>query len=121
MTSHKVDGLNNNLDIMVMDEPGHGNANHRYVISRSNKFVIADGPYCEIIFQNGPVTEEGPNGVSNEALLAVVEHRLKCFQSGDYSCRENAIALTKVQEAILWLHARTRDRIARGVEGKLEK
>jgi len=51
------------------------------------------------------------NGISNEALLAIVEDRLKGFQSGQYACRENALALTKLQEAMMWLHSRTRERI----------
>ena len=72
---------------------------------------------CDIVFQNGPVKEFGVNGISNESLLAIVEDRLLGFQSGQYACRENAIALTKLQESMLWLQKRTRDRIARGVEG----
>lgn len=121
LTSHKVNGLNDQLAIEVLDEPGHGNACHKYEIgwggspddlSESNPQVIA--------FQNGPIAEFGVNGISNEALLAIVEHRLQCFQSGDYACRENALALTKLQEAMMWLHKRTRDRMARGVEGTHE-
>ena len=61
--------------------------------------------------------EFGVNGISGEALLAIVEDRLIGFQSGGYACRENAVALTKVQEAIMWLQKRTLDRMRRGVEG----
>ncbi len=74
-----------------------------------------------IHFQNGPVKEAGVNGLSNEALLAVVEDRLKGFQNGPLSCRENALALTKLQECLMWLHRRTQDRVARSVEGTLER
>lgn len=76
---------------------------------------------CDINFQNGPIAESGVNGISNEALLAIVEDRLIGFQSGEYACRENAIALTKLQEAMMWLQKRTRDRVARGVEGTMQK
>jgi hypothetical protein len=75
--------------------------------------------YCDIHFQEGPVQEAGLNGISNEALLAVVEDRLKGFQSGKFSCRENALALTHLQEAMHWLHHRTHERMQRGVEGTL--
>ena len=68
-------------------------------------------------FQNGPIKEAGFNGISVEALLAIVEDRLLGFQSGVFNCRENAVALTKIQEAMMWLQKRTRDRLARGVEG----
>jgi len=71
----------------------------------------------ELSFQTGPVKEAGVNGISNEALLAVLIDRLQCFQRGPQRCRENSIALTKLEEAMHWLAARSRDREARGVEG----
>ena len=118
LTSHKVNGLNEALAIKVLDEPGSGNACHRYAIAPTTGNAIG----IVIDFQNGPLQETiHPNGVSNEALLAVVEDRLLGFQSGEYSCRENAVALTKLQECMMWLQKRTRDRIARGVEGTSQK
>ena len=119
ITSHKVNGLNEALEIKVLDEPGQGGANHRYDIwwKRGNGELTG----LEIIFQHGPIQEVDINGISNEALLAIVEDRLLGFQSGDFACQENALALTKLQEAMMWLHKRTRDRIARGVEGTNEK
>ena len=115
LTSHKVNGLNEALTIQVLDEPGQGNACHEYAIQYDDKTSCL----CvqTVSFQNGPIQEFGVNGVSNEALLAIVEDRLLGFQSGEYACRENAIALTKIQEAMMWLQKRTRDRVARGVEG----
>jgi hypothetical protein len=119
LTSHKVNGLNEVLRITVLDEPGQGNACHRYNITPT----VGNAAGVLIEFQNGPLQETGglPNGLSNEALLAVVEDRLLGFQSGQFSCRENAIALTKLQEAMMWLQKRTRDRMARGVEGTNQK
>lgn len=118
LTSHKVNGLNDCINIIVLDEPGAGNACHEYRIEP----IAQDHPQgainaSDIHFQNGPIAEAGVNGLSNEALLAIVEDRLKCFQSGPYSCRENSLALTKIQEAMHWLHHRTRERVSRGVEG----
>lgn len=115
LTSHKVNGLNEALSVMAMDEPGQGNANHEYRIE-----YAVNGQACNaqnVAFQNGPINEAGVNGISNEALLAIVEDRLAGFQSGQYACRENAVALTKIQEAMMWLLKRTRDRMQRGVEG----
>jgi hypothetical protein len=71
----------------------------------------------EIQFQEGNPAEVGTNGVTHEALLAILIDRLKGFQGGKYACRENAIALTKLQEALMWLKSRTEARVARGVEG----
>lgn len=117
LTSHRVNGLNEALRIEVLDEPGQGNACHVYRISVPNGAQVARPVCVDIEFQNGPIQEDGINGISGEALMAIVEDRLIGFQSGKYACRENAIALTKIQEAMMWLLKRTRDRMARGVEG----
>lgn len=120
LTSHMVNGLNEALLINVLDEPGQGNACHEYQIRQWQKDT-EDIELCNIKFQNGPINEAGVNGISNEALLAIVEDRLIGFQSGQFACRENAVALTKIQEAMMWLSKRTRDRIQRGVEGTNSK
>lgn len=129
LTSHKVNGLNEAIDILVLDEPGDGGANHQYRLATIDQpdDPIPDGRFGHkatdrgvVRFQNGPIKEAGVNGISNEALLAIVEDRLKGFQSGKFACRENALALTKIQEAMQWLHFRTRDRVSRQVEGTHE-
>ncbi len=124
LTSHKVNPANEKLQIQVLDEPGAGGANHLYGVygfhtatNKSADSMSKDDTCVKILFQNGPIPESGVNGVTQEALLAIVEDRLKSFQAGPFACRENAVALTKIQEAMMWLHKRTRDREARGVEG----
>ena len=127
LTSHKVSGLNDRLEVRAMDEAGAGGASHVYEIAGYENDEPADRwpdgvrePFVKatVQFQNGPIEIlEDMNGVSNEALLAIVEDRLLGFQSGEFACRENAVALTKLQEALMWLHKRTRDRMSRGVEG----
>lgn len=118
LTSHIVNGLNECIEIQVLDAPGSGGANHHYrlcgVQGPLDHHPIQD---AEIRFQNGPINEVGANGLSNESLLAIVEDRLRGFQSGQFACRENALALTHLQEAMHWLHHRTRERVQRGVEG----
>lgn len=59
------------------------------------------------------------NGTTLEEMLRVSIERLQDLNSR-FGCRENSIAITKMQEAIMWLNERTRDREKRGVEGKLE-
>lgn len=105
----------NNTVVTCLDEPGQGGACHKYVVHSTGKPSELLG---DVNFQNGPILEAGINGVQNEDLLAIVIDRLEGFQSGNYACRDNAIALTKCQEALLWLQKRTRDRQSRGVEGK---
>lgn len=55
------------------------------------------------------------NGTTNEEVLAAMIDRMNCLQ-GKAPCRENAIVITKLEEALMWLNKRTADRIARGVE-----
>lgn len=117
-----MNGLNECIKIDVLDQPGQGNACHEYRIAGIQGPIDNHPiPTIDIRFQNGPIQEAGANGISQEALLAVVEDRLIGFQSGEYACRENACALTKVQEAMMWLQKRTLDRMKRGVEGTHQK
>lgn len=114
ITEHKVNPINDRVEIQVLDEPGIGGANHEYrivAVEGGNGFTV------NIYFQNGPINENGVNGITQEVLLAIVADRLRSFQSGPYACRENALALTKIEEAQHWLQSRTRARMARGVEG----
>jgi hypothetical protein len=79
ITSHKVNGVNDGLTITVMDEPGPGGANHKYRLSYDTK-DSPGGMLQELQFQNGPLAEVGTNGITHEALLAVVIDRLRAFQ-----------------------------------------
>lgn len=121
LTDHKLNGLNDALEITVLDEPGQGGACHKYLITLPDWSRNPDGsaPHhvWNIDFQNGPVSEAGFNGLSGEALLAIVIDRLRNFQAGPYSCRENALAMDHAENALHWLNKRTRDRLSRGVEG----
>jgi hypothetical protein len=129
LTDHVVpgDSANHQLDILVIDEPGQGGACHLYEISgfdtdtnNSDSWKSRYGKpydYTAILFQNGPIKDVGVNGVTHEALLAVLIDRMRGFQSGPYACRENAIALTHLEESLMWLQRRTVERIKRGVEG----
>lgn len=118
ITDHKLNGLNDALEITALDDPGQGGACHEYAVL----FAKNGGPAAiTISFQNGPIKEAGVNGISGEALLAIVIDRLRCFQAGPFSCRDNAVALTKLEESLMWLQKRTRDRLARGVEGTNQK
>ncbi|MNR93461.1 hypothetical protein D3C72_245180 [compost metagenome] len=87
------------------------NAPHTFEV-RAGSVVLA-----KIHFQEGPIKEAGVNGVNNEDLINMVIRRLEGFQNSDFRCRENALAITKLEEALLWLRKRTADREVRGVEG----
>lgn len=111
LSEHRVNPVNDKIDINVVDEPGAGGANHEYDV------VLPDGKTTRISFQNGAINEAGINGLTQEVLLTIVVDRLRSFQKGPFACRENALALTKIEEAQHWLHSRTLARVVRGVEG----
>ena len=71
-----------------------------------------------IEFQNGARNlPDSISGVLDTDLLEIVRDRLKSFQSGQFSCRENAVALTHVEEALMWMNRRVEERAERKVLG----
>lgn len=78
------------------------------------------GVGLDITWQDGPLgrgaDRKEPNGAFVESALSAAIGRLQFFQS-HFPSRENAVALTHMETALLWLNKRTQDREARGVEG----
>lgn len=123
---HKINPANDKLVVEVIDEPGAGGANHAYKVSGfelSTNKSAGDGllqnasKEVVIYFQNGPIPENGVNGLTQEVLLSIVADRLRSFQAGPFACKANACALTHIEEAQHWLQQRTIERMRRGVEG----
>jgi len=113
-------GSNRFTKVVSVDEPGDGGAFHEYRITNvaaPKGGILMPEILGSIKFQKGPIKEVGVNGCHQEDLIAIVIDRLQCFQAGDFACRENALAITKLEEALHWLNHRTKDRIDRGVEG----
>ena len=75
-----------------------------------------------ITWQDGPLgrgsDRKEPNGAFTETVLDAVRQRIEFYQASKFKCRENAIAITKIEEALLWLNKRTQDREKRQVEGE---
>ncbi len=85
-------------------------------------YTVATG--IDIHWQNGPLGRNGdrldPNGAFVEGVIQAAISRIEWYQTvsdGRFRCRENALAITKLEEALHWLEERTRAREARGVEG----
>jgi hypothetical protein len=99
------------------------NAPHHFLVVkvdaeiRKDCYPQAKDVLSKIDFQEGPIKENGVNGVCNEDLIAMVITRLEGFQNSEFRCRENALAITALEEALLWLRKRTMGREKRGVEG----
>ncbi len=108
--------------VVCNDEPSFGGACHRYQVesvpTRENEPTSI---LTMVIFQKGPIKENGVNGCHHEDLIAIVMDRLQHFQKGDYNCVENEVALTHLQSALDVLRSRTTKREERGVEGTSAK
>ena len=86
---------------------------------RPHNFIYVRNDVNSISFtiQNGPVKEHGVNGCQVDQII----HMAKLIIEGlnkNYPCRENSMVVTKLDEALMWLEKRKKDRIARDVEGK---
>ena len=85
---------------------------------------IVRGEGMAIDWQNGPLgrgeDRKAPNGAFVETVIAAAKQRIEYYQTTSdkkFACRENAMAITKLDEALMWLNKRTQDREARQVEG----
>jgi hypothetical protein len=56
------------------------------------------------------------DGVTNEEVLEVLIHRLKKLNE-KMSCPENRLAIDHLESALMFLNARTADKVGRHVEG----
>lgn len=72
-----------------------------------------------IKFQNGAMKESDLNGVFNEDLIAIVIHRLECFQESKFNCKENQEAIICLENALKSLKARTEKRKNNGTIGTM--
>jgi hypothetical protein len=116
LDTHKTNECNEAISITV-DEPNaeYGNASHEYEIEWPDKEGHQN--FLFVRFQRGPIKEVGVNGVTNEALLAIIIDRLEGFQLGGFACPENDKALGFARLTLDALKERTQKRLARGVEG----
>lgn len=122
--AHHHDGLGlNDLITITRDERDGGRggaASHLYhfAIGVEGDDAVGVG-YLQ--FQRGPRDEAGSvPGITDAALIAVVLDRYEGFQAGPYRCRENALVITKIEEALHWMRHRAEERKRRGVLGKNE-
>jgi len=83
---------------------------HAFVYVRQDKNSIS------FTIQDGPIKENGLNGCQVDTLIHAARKMIAGLNE-KFPCRENACAITKLDEAIHWLDARARDREKRGVEG----
>lgn len=119
ITTHRAGSeLGNAVEVSVLDEKGSGGANHKYLIVLQG---TNGDQHVSIDFQNGAIKEAGLNGLPDEALLAILIDRADGFANGPFESEDNDNALFHLKEAMHFKQKRTRERIARGVEGTHQK
>jgi hypothetical protein len=96
----------------VLDEGDTDVTGHVYEVKRAS-----GTPLGRLEFQFGAVKENGVNGLTSEALLAILIHRTRTLNDRFHS-PNNDLALEGLHRALGAFEARTAERLARGVEGK---
>lgn len=89
-------------------------------IENARKFIDDnDLSRIEIQLQSAPIKEVGINGCQIDEVIEVIFLCKEILESFNKSLpsRETSLAVTKLDEAIMWCAKRTTDRIKRGVEG----
>ena len=88
-----------------------------FITIENKEDVKVVAPIVKFTIQSDPIKEVGVNGCQALDMLKFT----KClFQSLNeaFPCRENDLTITKIEEAIHWQDARTKDRLKRQVEGE---
>lgn len=96
--------------LQLLNEYRQNGVADRYEQSINGKNIL------KVKFQTGGSATTERNGVFIEDLLIIAYAKLNEYNKALPS-RENSLALTKIEEAILWLTARKAEREHRGVYG----
>lgn len=95
------------------------------IIRPGHRYELANEQTIQFI-EKQPITEGSPelrtvyNGTTNEEVIAMLIDRMQYLQA-KFPCKENACCITHLEEGLMWLEKRTRDRQKRGVEGTNQK
>ncbi|KKN72974.1 hypothetical protein LCGC14_0405280 [marine sediment metagenome] len=85
---------------------------------------FVDGMGIYIRWQDGPLNRGKdrlePNGALVEDVIKAAKFRIEHYNESKFKGRENSMAITKLDEALLWLDKRMKDRERRGVAGTHE-
>ena len=79
-------------------------------------YVRHDKNSLSFTIQNGPVKEKGINGCQVDTIIEAAKIIIEGLNK-NFPCRENSMAITKLDESLMWLEKRKKDRELRNVEG----
>lgn len=96
----------------------HNDAKNAQSVGKSD-YIVVDHDENAIAFklQNGPIGEKGINGCQVDTMIETATIIIRELNK-NFPCRENSLAITKLEESLHWLRARKVDRVKRGVEGQ---
>jgi hypothetical protein len=96
------------------------------VIDPAHRYRIGGGQVLQFLKKERVPAPEGAQvshylettalGTTNEELIEVLIDRIRGLNAA-VPCRENSLAITKLEEALHWLESRTKTRVAQRVEG----
>lgn len=92
-------------------------SNNQFISLENVEDVKGVAPIVSFQIQSDPIGEVGVNGVQALDMLKYTKCLFESLNEA-FPCRENSLTITKIEEAIHWQEARTKNRINRGVEGK---
>ena len=111
------------ISAVVKVDDEYGGA-HEYQFKNSKGFNNGVAEYDDSFQRINFVKKESDGsmtpGIQSEQLLIALIDRHKKLNN-QFSSREGALAITKMEEALQWLQARVQERIERGVMGELKK
>jgi len=120
--AERLSVLNRSITILA-EEPTDEGAPACYAIQVRPPGDMGSDPFVvDLRFQQGAVGRNGEhiNGISDEAVIEVLIHRLSAFQAGNWASDINARALACLKDALAALLERGAVRRAAGVEGTTE-
>lgn len=92
-----------------------------YVVTNEG---IQDGTGVAMQFCKGNKADETAyrqEGVFTESLIQLAKQHLEAVNVGELATRETSVAITKLDEALMWLNKRAEDRKLREVQGTYQK
>lgn len=97
--------------------PLNENRSKFFIEIENSKDVKGVAPIVKFTIQSDPIGEVGVNGCQASDMIEYVKCLVESLNEA-YPCIENEETILKLIEAIHWQEARTKNRIARQVEGK---
>lgn len=111
---HKCPGLNDAIEVSAVGEPGVGTASYKY---RVQVTTDSNGEFSITIpFQEMPIKEYGPEGLTDEVLLAIVLDRFSAYQQSSLACDAFKNASRFINQALDELKLRRIERRQKGKE-----